>query len=363
MTDQINPRRCAKRKFKLRSSLFAGVCLFAFAAALTLSGLHSPARTVAVYYNGLCQPAEVTATDVEGMLEQAGIEAAAGEYDYEQTEEGEVLRVSPLFTLTVRADGETKTLTARTNTVQSALDSLGVTVGRRDLVTPAVDTIYNENCDIVVQRVRFTRDTVTEPVAYGVTYEETASLPKGQTRVKTAGANGSQTVVYNEKWVDGERVERTALSATLAVAPKDEVVLRGTKVYPKGEAVTTDEALNEKLVSPLCPDQPIAVDDDGRPLSYRRQINGIATAYTASEGGLTSTGPLAQLGYIAVDPSEIPYGTMMYIKTADGSYYYGYAKAADTGGFISGPVTVDLYFSSEAECRQFGVRDVEIYIL
>jgi 3D (Asp-Asp-Asp) domain-containing protein len=42
---------------------------------------------------------------------------------------------------------------------------------------------------------------------------------------------------------------------------------------------------------------------------------------------------------------------------------YVLAKAADTGGFTSGPVTVDLFFEEVSECIQFGVRDVEIYVL
>ena len=54
----------------------------------------------------------------------------------------------------------------------------------------------------------------------------------------------------------------------------------------------------------------------------------------------------------------------MYIKTADGSFVYGYAVAADTGGFIKNhPTGVDLFMSSKAACVNFGVRNVEIYIL
>ena len=71
-----------------------------------------------------------------------------------------------------------------------------------------------------------------------------------------------------------------------------------------------------------------------------------------------------QPGYIAVNPTVIPYGTKMYIKTADGSVIYGYAVAADTGGFIKKyPNGVDLFMSTESACRSFGVRNVEIYIL
>ena len=54
----------------------------------------------------------------------------------------------------------------------------------------------------------------------------------------------------------------------------------------------------------------------------------------------------------------------MYIKTADGSVIYGYAVAADTGGFVKNhPTGVDLFMSTRSACVNFGVRNVEIYIL
>ncbi|MBR6564176.1 MAG: 3D domain-containing protein, partial [Clostridia bacterium] len=59
-----------------------------------------------------------------------------------------------------------------------------------------------------------------------------------------------------------------------------------------------------------------------------------------------------------------PYGTEMFIKTTDGKYIYGYAVAADTGGFIKRhPTGIDLFFDTEKECINFGVRTAEIYIL
>ena len=88
-----------------------------------------------------------------------------------------------------------------------------------------------------------------------------------------------------------------------------------------------------------------------------------ATAYTYT-GNNCSTGVAPQPGYIAVNPKVIPYGTKMYIKTADGSVIYGYAVAADTGGFVKNhPTGVDLFMSTRSACVNFGVRNVEIYIL
>ena len=66
---------------------------------------------------------------------------------------------------------------------------------------------------------------------------------------------------------------------------------------------------------------------------------------------------------IAVNPKQIPYGTEMWIVSDDG-VVYGYCIAADTGGFVNkGKFTVDLYMNSTSQCRQWGARNVTIYIL
>ena len=107
----------------------------------------------------------------------------------------------------------------------------------------------------------------------------------------------------------------------------------------------------------------IELDDNGNPVNYKEKRVARATAYTYT-GNNCSTGVAPQPGYIAVNPKVIPYGTKMYIKSADGSIIYGYAVAADTGGFIRNyPTGVDLFFTTEGACVNFGVRNMEIYIL
>ena len=81
-----------------------------------------------------------------------------------------------------------------------------------------------------------------------------------------------------------------------------------------------------------------------------------ATAYHEPEGSLTKSGTLSRVGAIAVDPSVIPLGTELYVEG------YGYCVAEDTGGLIKGN-RIDIYLDSEAECVNWGVRDVTVYIL
>lgn len=67
-------------------------------------------------------------------------------------------------------------------------------------------------------------------------------------------------------------------------------------------------------------------------------------------------------GVVAVDPRVIPLGTRLYIASTDGTADYGYALPGDTGGAIKGN-KIDLFFSTASQVRQFGRRNVTVYIL
>jgi 3D (Asp-Asp-Asp) domain-containing protein len=86
----------------------------------------------------------------------------------------------------------------------------------------------------------------------------------------------------------------------------------------------------------------------------------LATAYTAYCGGRcsgrTALGWPARYGIVAVDPRVIPLRSHLYIPG------YGYAVAGDTGGAIRGS-RIDLGFNTYRDARQFGRRDVVVYIL
>ena len=104
---------------------------------------------------------------------------------------------------------------------------------------------------------------------------------------------------------------------------------------------------------------------NGVPTHYESVIkNATATGYTARAGAGTASGRRAGVGYVAVNPEVIPYGTKLYITSPDNKFVYGYAVAADTGtGLMEGIVDVDLFYSTYYESCLNGLRTVNIHIL
>ena len=158
---------------------------------------------------------------------------------------------------------------------------------------------------------------------------ENSSLAIGTEKLEK-GKDGVQKVTYTDKYVNGKKTETTVNSKVVLTAAVDNKRIVGTKKSAPQSVKTSNDV---KCVSTLTPPAPIELDAKGVPVNYTKCITARATAYTYT-GNNCSTGVAPQPGYIAVNPKYIPYGTRMYIKTVDGRYIYGYAVAADTGGFI-----------------------------
>ena len=242
------------------------------------------------------------------------------------------------------------------STVADILKGAGYTVDQYDMVEPSLDTVISDTTYIDYTNIDYVSGSYNEAIPCTFKTVYSSKLESGVTQL-TEGKDGEQQVNYTAKVVNGVTVETVVDSRiTLSAA------VNGTKtVGTKKAAVKTSE--NVKSVSTLTPTAPIELDENGNPVNFKKHITVQATAYTYT-GNKCSTGVAPQPGYIAVNPNVIPYGTKMYIKSSDGSYIYGYAVAADTGGFIkSRPNNVDLFMSSKAACTAFGRRNVEIYIL
>ena len=79
--------------------------------------------------------------------------------------------------------------------------------------------------------------------------------------------------------------------------------------------------------------------------------------------GTTSTGVTPRVGVtIAVDPKVIPYGSKLRLVRKDTGEEIGYRIAQDCGGAIKGK-RLDIYLSSEKECRQWGRKNLEVYLV
>lgn len=354
----------------------AAAAALAVAGALTVITVSASAQTVAIYDGGEVSTIRTFSSNPEAILRQAGVDFADDDLIAMNTKAGyPAVTLSRAFDVTVTLGDETYAYRTTGGTVADAIRGLGLTVDEHDMVSAPLTAALTADMYIDVISVDYETITQEVPIGYEAVTEYTANLAAGETQVHE-GEEGVKLVTYRNKLINGQLAESTAVEEAVVKEPVQQKILVGTKEEeqpapaaakaepqaPKSGAAYT--SADVKTVSTLQPDSPIALDANGRPTHYSKLITGKATAYTAPIGSATSTGRGARTGYVAVNPKQIPYGSRLFIRTADGSYIYGYAVAADTGGFVKkGRITVDLFFNSEGECRTFGVRNVEIYVL
>lgn len=270
--------------------------------------------------------------------------------------DGIVVKLTNAYHVQVVADGVATTLLLGEGTVADALQKANVTLGENDEVQPALSDALYDNLRITVYRVTYTERTVNEKIAFPKKTVNTSSMFKGERKVTQEGQNGEKTVTYRDKIVDGAYASSEVLSETVLTEAVPQITSVGTKQK------VTSLRNGGTPISELTAPETLKIEN-GAPTQYKQIITGKAAAYTAAPGSKTASGRTVKPGYIAVNPQQIPYGSELWIVSTDG-IVYGYAIAADTGGFVKkGKFTVDLFMNSEAECRQWGSRDVIIYVL
>lgn len=268
------------------------------------------------------------------------------------------VEIAYTFPVYVTCNNNTVELEITGGTVGDILKTAGYTVDSYDFVQPAVDTVVTDTVYIDYTDIGYINGSYTEAIPYKTETVYSSTTEKGVTTTQ-AGKEGLREVHFTEKLVNGVSVEKTVTTSTVINEPVNAKKIVGTKEVVKAVKTSADV----KAVSWLSPSSAIELDANGNPVNYKSKMTVRATAYTYT-GNNCATGVAPKPGYIAVNPNVIPYGTKLYIKSPNGNYIYGYAVAADTGGFIRRhPTGIDLFLTSESACQSFGVRNMEVYIL
>lgn len=297
---------------------------------------------------------------VEEVLEEEGI--ALGTYDdmnvegTEKLRDGMKIEIYRAYPVTITAKGESQTLIATRRTVGAVLDELGYKYKDTDRITPGIDEKVSDFDEITLVSIEEKVVEIEEEIPYESKERENKALASGKNKLVQKGVPGTKTVSYKILYEDGVEVSRETLSEEVTVQPIAQI----REVGPKKTAASYTIASVGT----------VQTSRNGS-LAYSKVLTLTATAYDASSCGkspshpaygITATGRRAGYGVVAVDPNVIPLGSRLYIESSDGSYVYGTAVAADTGGKIKGN-RIDLCFDTNAEALRFGRKNVKVYVL
>ncbi|HNX14517.1 MAG TPA: ubiquitin-like domain-containing protein [Oscillospiraceae bacterium] len=325
------------------AGIFCAAGFIAFAAGQT-------SNRVVINTDGVLKTVYTMRTSAESILAQNFI--TFGDYDeilclYDEKGSITEIVIHSAFNVTIEADRAEITVEMVRGTVADAFKKADITVGEFDTVNYSLTEKVKSGMQIILTRVEKVVTVTTQPIAYETKYYETTLLKDGQKKTERAGANGEKNVTVTETYSNGVLVD-TKTKEKVTLKPVTAKVIVGSNKAPALSPLTFADITLE----------------NGIPTEYTKLITGKATAYGSSDGNRTSTGVKPAVGYIAVNPDVIAYGSRLYIRSKDGKHIYGFAIAADTGPSVMKNITVaDLYLGSDVEIYYWGRRDVEIYIL
>ena len=296
-----------------------------------------------------------SATDPAVVLTEAGLALGADDTYTTQTGIGRSeITVQRVQNVTIDYCGEILEVSSTSETVGQLLQRLDLTVGSDKNVSVPMEAEAEDGLIITVSRTVRVTETYTTTIPYETGYRADPSLPAGTPAVLIRGQEGQALCTACVVYVDGQETSRTVLQQTVVTQPVNAVVAVGTAGQQPDVSTQGVVIADGFIFLPA-----------GEVLTYKgtRQVG--ATAYTHTDAGcdfITSTMTRVRVGTVAVDPTVIPYGTRMFIITNDGTYVYGVSTAEDCGGAIQGN-RGDLYYPTDPECWDFGVRDATIYYL
>lgn len=331
----------------LKSRSFA---ISVMAVLLSLSAYAVNATTYTVYIRA-DQQTEVKKTskqDLDAILEECGISVSPHDKVDFSGFDGNVaeINITRAFPVVIRADNTTHQVMMTEGTVADALEKAGVSIDEDDLISQPLYKFLNGYERILINRIEYRTMTYEEEIPYEVEVRETPLLSNGRTRLLQEGQNGKKILTYGETTRDGVVEEAQLLGENIVQRPTTQIHLVGADVpvssYDFGYTIV-----------------------DNAPTEYLSVItNAKATGYSAGGNARGASGNRLFAGHVAVNPNIIPYGSKLYITSADGSFVYGYAIASDTGsGLMEGIIDVDLFYETYLESRLNGLRTVNIYVL
>ena len=197
------------------------------------------ARTVALTIDGKQEKIDTTALTVGSLLDQIGRSDAASELSQARNQEipldGMELEIVTPKKFTLNDGGKDGRMSLPARTVGEIFEMRGTPLGKDDKVTPAANTPLKEGMHVEVTRIANREETKVKEIPAPERVKEDPNMPEGEEKVVEKGAPGKARVVATVRTVNGEEVSREEKSSKEIAAPKERVIIRGTKKADKAD--------------------------------------------------------------------------------------------------------------------------------
>lgn len=203
------------------------------------------AKPVAVTIDGVekqLSSTDLTVSDLLGGLDgiAPGAAITSGSKTVEEDEtvtEGMNLEVVSPKIVKLTDGGSVSYASVAAKTVGDVLKARGITVGKDDRVSPALDTPVKAGTAITVDRVEISEEEKTEDFDAPANYVDDPELEEGTEEVREEGTPGSRAVTRKIVKVNGKEESNEIIKEDVRREAVAAVIARGTKPKPTAPAV------------------------------------------------------------------------------------------------------------------------------
>ena len=132
------------------------------------------------------------------------------------------------YDLTINVDNEKKFVKSTAKTVGEVLAEQGIVLDSDDEVVPSADTALSNEMVIDVLRVEYVTREAEETIEFTSKTKYSSAMLKGTKKVTQEGKNGTKTVVYKDKVVNGVVESSEVESETVTKKPVTKITTVGT---------------------------------------------------------------------------------------------------------------------------------------
>ena len=214
------------------------------------------ARDVSITVDGVSETLTTTALSVDQLLGELGLRGDVVTTVSRSAgigRDGLSLEVRTPKQVVISDGKQSLELVVTATTIDEALAAAGVSLGKKDVVTPEAGSTLEDGTTITVDRFTTKKRTVTRSVPFSTQTRYTDALYSDEQRVDRVGRNGERTIVYRVEMLGGEKQREKQISNTVTTAPVDRVVLVGTKQRPAPTPQPAPAPVQQPAAQPAAP--------------------------------------------------------------------------------------------------------------
>ena len=191
-------------------------------------------KVVIIKVDGKDTEVELTKGTVADAIEKAGITLGKNDrLSVDKTENvthGMEITIERGVSIKVTVAGKAKNYVTTEKTVAHALRQLKIKYDKDDIVEPSKSAKIKRGMKITVKKVEVKQETEEKGIPFATKTEYSASMEKGQSKVKQAGVNGKKTVVSKNTYIDGELTSSEVIEEKVITDAVNKIVVYGSKV-------------------------------------------------------------------------------------------------------------------------------------